>query len=403
MRRYYTNGRLQTVTRPSARIAHEDLRTVRLTALPSRCRLIPAPEQHPPTSRWGRTRQGTFITGCNRSRRAASFCRPSCNGAALDGVTPPAIPSRPDARRTHPGGRTGRGRRFEFNGICAHFTACVRRPRACARQPENFLPGSPLVAQGWMTAWTVCQTPGPGMSLARAPGPVVNGPARAARNVRGTSRGGPPDAGWDGRVGRCQLQGVSGPESPKRALMVACLNRGLQRKWVCCRLLAGCKSVSKTRRLVIRAGGLPALPHALATVSTCGTLWPVCRRKRPAAIDAGLPSSCRRFRPRSSRRPAGVCGESSRPHTPACLLRCGGKSDSAARRFLRAAARQARRAQSEQRSGGSPFLFRIMPSNTESAALQPARRNIGRLRSIVAVRSCSRGRDWTGRGHSVLR
>ena len=132
---------------------------------------------------------------------------------------------------------------------------------------------------------------------------VVNGPARAARNVRGTSRGGPPDAGWGGQVGRCQLQGVSGSESPKRALMVACLNQGLRRKWVCCRLLAGCKSVSQTRRLVIRTGGLPALPHALAPVSTCETLWPVCRRKRPAASDGGMPSSCRRFRPRSSRRP----------------------------------------------------------------------------------------------------
>ena len=167
--------------------------------------------------------------------------------------------------------------------------------------------------------------------------------------------------------------------------------------------LAGCKSVSRTRRLVIRAGGLPPLRHALAPVSTCGTLWPVCRRKRPAASDAGMPSSGRRFRPRSSRRHAGVCGRSSRPRVPARLLRCGGKKDSAARRFLRAAARQARRAQSEQRSGGSPFLFRIMSSNTESAALQPARRSVGRQRSVVAVRGCSRGRDRTGRGHSVLR
>jgi len=176
---------------------HYAFRTVRLTALPSCCRLIPAPEQHPPTSRWGRTRQGTFITGCNRSRRAASFCRPSCNGAALDGVTPPAIPPRPDARRTHPGGRTGRGRRFEFNGICAHFTACVRRPRACVRQPENFFHGSPLVAQGWMTAWTVCQTPGPGMSLARAPGP------------------------WSmdrqGRPGTCEERAVAGRPTPAGA------------------------------------------------------------------------------------------------------------------------------------------------------------------------------------------
>ena len=119
------------------------------------------PEQQPFTSRRGRTRQGTFITGCNRSRRAASFCRPSCNGAALAGVTPPAIPARPDARRTHPGGRTERGRRYEFNGICAHFTAWVRRPQACVRQPENFLPESPLVAQGWMTAWTVAPCPVP--------------------------------------------------------------------------------------------------------------------------------------------------------------------------------------------------------------------------------------------------
>ena len=80
------------------------------------CRLVLPPDQRPVGSRWGRFWQGTCITGfirfaprhcrplvrraqvglapglmrdgakrMNRLRRAVGFCRPSCNGAALDG------------------------------------------------------------------------------------------------------------------------------------------------------------------------------------------------------------------------------------------------------------------------------------------------------------------------------
>jgi len=177
----------------------------------------------------------------NNSTSFEQFVSPRCPHAAVPARPPynnrPAIPARPDVRRTRPGGRTGRDRSYEFDGICAHFTACVRQPQACARQPEIFLPGSTLVAQGWITAWTVCSSPASGMPAARAPGPVVNGPARAARNVRGTSRGGPPDAGWGGRVGRCRF-GRFGFRIAQKSDMLACLNQGLQRKWVCCRLRA---------------------------------------------------------------------------------------------------------------------------------------------------------------------
>ena len=83
---------------------------------PHRIAVALPPDQRPVGSRWGRFRQGIFITGfirfapwhcrplvrraqvglapglmrdgakrMNRLRRAVGFCRPSCNGAALDG------------------------------------------------------------------------------------------------------------------------------------------------------------------------------------------------------------------------------------------------------------------------------------------------------------------------------
>ena len=122
-----------------------------------------------------------------------------------------------------------------------------------------------------------------------------NEPWRAARRRLGRPSRALPTAGCFGfRI--AQKSAYGGVFEPGSAAQVGLLPASGHFR-------AGCKSVSKTRRLVIRAGGLPALPHALAPASTCGTLWPVCRRKRPAASDAGLPSSCRRFRPRSSRRP----------------------------------------------------------------------------------------------------
>ena len=150
--------------------------------------------------------------------------------------------------------------------------------------------------------------PGSGMSVARAPGPwSMDRPGRPGTCEERAVAGRPGRLGRPRPARRCQLPGVSGSESPKRALMMACLNQGLHRKWVCCRLLATFWPAANLfpGRVVWSSatGGLPALGHGLTPVSTCGTLWPADRRKRPAAIDAGMPSSGRRFRPRSSRWP----------------------------------------------------------------------------------------------------
>jgi len=123
---------------------------------------------------------------------------------------------------------------------------------------------------------------------------VVNGPARAARNERGTSRGGPPDAGWSGRVGCCHFErfgfriAQNGPyggmfepgPAPQAGLLPASGH-----------FLAACKSVSRTRHLVIRAGGLRRCRLAAR-----------CDRRRHAVIRPSLQAPV---------------------VAAACLLRCG--------------------------------------------------------------------------------
>ena len=112
---------------------------------PHRIAVALPPDQRPVGSRWGRFRQGTFITGfirfapwhcrplvrraqvglapglmrdgakrMNRLRRAVGFCRPSCNGAALDGfawLSPWPTCGGCAARTGRPGTRVDAGRR----------------------------------------------------------------------------------------------------------------------------------------------------------------------------------------------------------------------------------------------------------------------------------------------------
>jgi len=139
-----------------------------------------------------------------------------------------------------------------------------------------------------MTAWTVCQTPGPGMSAARAPGPwSMARPGRPGTSEERAVAGRPTPAG--AAASGVAILSVLGSESPKMALMEACLNQGLRRKRVYGRLQA------IFWRLANRC------PERVIWSSAQGACAGV--DLRPAASDAGMPSSCRRFRPRSSRRP----------------------------------------------------------------------------------------------------